>query len=222
MKLKEIKPGMVIHCTSKEQVQYLVSNGLAIENNLNMRLPIWISIQGEKTPCYHGYMPEKSINGITGKEYYQKEGYECVEFSDLIIPEPELSAEEVLLIARELSYDFIHDFLGCCQGYTREHMLMEKATPKQVIDMCKKWKAEHENKEPEIETEWFWQGRIFKVEKDGSYYQIKDGTGFYDTGCEYQESAEEYMNEILKEYCKTHDGEFIAVVERVCRVKAVE
>ena len=30
------------------------------------------------------------------------------------------------------------------------------------------------------------------------------------------------MSDILKEYCKTHDGDFIAVVGRVCRVKAVE
>ena len=92
----------------------------------------------------------------------------------------------------------------------------------EIVDAIKRWKAEHEKKEPEIETEWFWQGRIFKVEKDGSYYQIKDGTGFYDTGCEYQESAEEYMSDILKEYCKTHDGDYIALVNHVCRVKAVE
>ena len=92
----------------------------------------------------------------------------------------------------------------------------------EIVDAIKRWKSEHEKKESEIEIEWFWQGRIFKVEKDGSYYQIKDGTGFYDTGCEYQESAEEYMSDILKEYCKTLDGDLIAVVEHVCRVKAVE
>lgn len=135
------------------------------------------------------------------------------------LAEPELTAEEVLRIMKELPFDFIHDFLGCCQGRTREEMLYKIATPQQVIDMCQQWKAEHEKKEPEVE--WFWQGRIFKVNEDGCYLQIKDGTGFYDTGCEYRESAEEYMNDELKEYCKTHEGNYIAKIEHVCRVKAV-
>ena len=99
-------------------------------------------------------------------------------------------------------------------------MLSEK-TPKEIVNGIAQWKSDHEKKEPEIDTEWFWQGRIFQIYEDGGYYQIKDGAGFYDTGCEYRESAEEYMKDELKEYCKTHDGEFIAVVEHVCRVKAV-
>lgn len=90
---------------------------------------------------------------------------------------------------------------------------------KDVIEVLTQWKSEHGKKEPEIETEWFWQGRIFRIHEDGCYYQIKDGTGFYDTGCEYRESAEEYMKDELKEYCKTHEGEFIATVEHICRVK---
>lgn len=100
--------------------------------------------------------------------------------------------------------------------------LLETYTPKEICDYISDWKDDHEKKEPEIKTEWFWQGRIFKIEKDGGYYQIKGGNGFYDTGCKYRDDAEEYMEDKLKEHCKTNDGEFIAVVEHVCRVKAVE
>ena len=220
MKLKEIKPGMAIHCTSREQVQCLANIGVSDESFTKLDVPIWIHVIGNGI-CW--WMPEVDKNGMKGKDFYEKDGCNCVEFSDLIIPEPELSAEEALLAYDQMCKENyccsdcpIYGILGCECTHEMDGHITE------IVDAIKKWKSDHEKKEPEIETEWFWQGRIFKVEKDGSYYQIKDGTGFYDTGCEYQESAEEYMNEILKEYCKKHDGDFIAVVDRVCRVKAVE
>ena len=220
MKLKEIKQGMAIHCTSRDQVNYLVNIGVSDESFTKLDVPIWIHVMGNGI-CW--WMPEVDKNGMKGKDFYEKDGCNCVEFSDLIIPEPELSAEEALL-----AYDQMCNENYYCNDCPIYEILGRECTHEmdghitEIVDAIKRWKAEHEKKEPEIETEWFWQGRIFKVEKDGSYYQIKDGTGFYDTGCEYQESAEEYMSDILKEYCKTHDGDFIAVVEHVCRVKAVE
>lgn len=128
---------------------------------------------------------------------------------------PELSVEEVLQIMREMPFNFIRDYLECNIGYTRAE-LFEIATNEQILGMCAKWKASQNR---ELEAEWFWQGRIFKIREDGCYYQIKDGTGFYDTGCAYRETAEYYMEDELKEYCKTHDGDYIAVVEHVCRIK---
>ena len=89
-----------------------------------------------------------------------------------------------------------------------------------IIEICQQWKADHEKKEPEVE--WFWQGRIFEVQENGCHCQIKDGIEFYDIGCEYRESAEEYMADKLKEYCKTHEGNYIAVVKHICRVKKNE
>lgn len=88
-----------------------------------------------------------------------------------------------------------------------------------VVEICEQWKADHEKKEPEFE--WVWQGRIYEIHDHdkGNFYQLKDGKGFYDTGCLNEESAEEYMEEVLKDYCKDHKGEFIAVVTHVCRVK---
>ena len=220
MKLKEIKQDMAIHCTSRDQLQCLVNIGVADENLTKYDVPIWIHVFGNGICCW---MPEVDKNGMKGKEFYEKDGCHCVEFSDLIIPEPELSAEEALL-----AYDQMCRENYCCNDCPIYGILGHECTRKmdghigEIVDAIKRWKSDHEKKEPEIETEWFWQGRIFKVEKDGSYYQIKDGNGFYDTGCEYQESAEEYMSDILKEYCKTHDGDFISVVNHVCRVKAVE
>ena len=213
MKLKEIKQGMAIHCNTQneykrldEEVKNLGLGSLPIRFNENQFDSNYIYIITDFDVVWTDRMSREHI-----------------EFSDLIISDAELSAEEVLL-----AYDQMCMENYCCSDCPIYEILGRECTHEmdghitEIVDAIKRWKADHEKKEPEIETEWFWQGRIFKVEKDGSYYQIKDGTGFYDTGCEYQESAEEYMNEILKEYCKTHDGDFIAVVNHVCRVKAVE
>ena len=213
MKLKEIKQGMAIHCNTQNEYKRLDEE----VKNLGLgSLPIRFN---EKQ------FDSNYIYIITNFDvvWTDRMSREHIEFSDLIIPESELSAEEALL-----AYDQMCRENYCCNDCPIYGILGRECTHKmdghitEIMDAIKKWKSDHDKKEPEIETEWFWQGRIFKVEKDGSYYQIKDGTGFYDTGCEYQESAEEYMNEILKEYCKTHDGKFIAVVDHVCRVKAVE
>lgn len=209
MKLKEIKSGMVIHCNNQEEYKRLNEETQRFGFG---KLPFSFSQD-------HVYVIDENIvlwNTTKNRRHY-------VEFSDLVIPDSELTAEEALLY-----YDQMCNEYYCCNDCPIYGILGYECARKmdghigEIVDAIKKWKYEHEKKEPEIETEWFWHGRIFKVEKDGSYYQIKDGTGFYDTGCEYQESAEEYMSDILKEYCKTHDGDFIAVVDRVCRVKAVE
>ena len=217
MKLKEIKNCMAICCTNIEQVRELdkkMKSGKCFEDFLPF--PCYILTDGKK---YYGCVKDK--NFISSKNYNPVP--QIVNFSDLIIQDQDLSAEEALS-----AYDQMCRENYCCSDCPIYGILGRECTHEmdghitEIVDAIKKWKSDHEKKEPEIETEWFWQGRIFKVEKDGSYYQIKDGTGFYDTGCEYQESAEEYMNEILKEYCKTHDGDYIAFVNHVCRVKAVE
>ena len=210
MKLKEIKQGMAIHCNTQneykrldEEVKNLGLGSLPIRFNENQFDSNYIYIITDFDVVWTDRMSREHI-----------------EFSDLIIPESGLSAEEALL-----AYDQMCKENYCCNDCPIYGILGRECTHEmdghitEIVNAIKKWKSDHEKKEPEIETEWFWQGRIFNVEKDGSYYQIKDGNGFYDTGCEYQESAEEYMSDILKEYCKTHDGDFIAVVDHVCRVK---
>lgn len=215
MKLKEIKQGMAIHCNSMDEYNRLDEE---IKKLGFGSLPLRSCMSDRNVRYCLFLIQEYEVLWIQ-----LSEKIEYIEFSDLVITEPELSAEEVLL-----AYDQMCRENYCCSDCPIYGIVGDECTHKmeghisEIVNAIKQWKAEHEKKEPEIDTEWFWQGRIFKVEKDGSYYQIKDGNGFYDTGCEYQESAEEYMSDILKEYCKTHDGDFIAVVDRVCRVKAVE
>lgn len=216
MKLKEIKPGMVIHWKTKDEK-------VALLEELERLGYEWNGTEEKPTEAYdyidmgHAIYVnnDNGYKNITHGHFLEKVTHN---FSDLIIPEPELSAEEVLLIARELSYDFIHDFLGCCQGYTREHMLMEKATPKQVIDMCKKWKADHEKKEPEIETVDIC--RIIEVLPDGKKRCVHEED--IKSDLPFGGDEREKVEKTLKRYCMEHDGEFIAVHEVVSRVKEAE
>ena len=88
---------------------------------------------------------------------------------------------------------------------------------KKVIEICQKWKSDHEKKEPEIETVDVC--RIIKILPDRKMVvheeDIKSELPF--GGDERQK-----VEEILKRYCMEHDGEYIAVHEVVSRVKAVE
>ena len=196
MNLKEINPGMVIRCNNVDEKKLLLEEAESLGYK-------WYGSAGLPTGrneysgmTIHFYDPSIICDYFNITWSDRTEG--VTEFSDLIIPDPELSAEEALL-----AYDQMCKENYCCNdcpiygilGHECAHKMDGHIT--EIVDAIKKWKSEHEKKEPEIDTEWFWQGRIFKVEKDGSYYQIKDGNGFYDTGCEYQESAEVYMSDIL-------------------------
>lgn len=201
MKLKEIKPGMVIHCNSQEEYERL--------NEETQRLGLkGLPTSFSKDIVYAIHEHVVLWNNAKNCNY--------TEFSDLIIPE--MSAEEAFQIATEICdvtkcVDCPMD--GCC-------FKNSGSDKRKVVEAISKWKSDHEKKEPEIETEWFWLGKILENIEGVGYCQTTNGTGLYDTECEYRESAEEYMADKLKEYRKTHDGEFIAVVEHVCIVKEVE
>lgn len=216
MRLKEIKPEMVIHCKTQEEANELCG---AVGASSQWK-EYWETYKDDT--CYQiGYHAMKTFGNS-----HSYSDFKITEFSDLILPE--LTAEEVLNILNEIrncvgrkcnDCPFLENNNGERKNLCTTNYGVILSNPEKLISICQQWKSDHEKKEPEIETEWFWQGRIFKINEDGCYYQIKDGTGFYDTGCEYRESAEEYMADELKEYCKTHKGKFIAVVEHVCRVK---
>lgn len=222
MKLKPIKPGMAIHCTTREQVLHLVENKFVTHHMLNISLPLWFAFD-EKFPSSR-WMPEISNTSRTrGKDYYESTGFECVEFTDLIIQE--LSAEEIVPILTGICRTFVEEECCGCPLNGLEHVANGNECPftfkdySKAVEICTQWKADHEKKEPEIKTEWIWQGIIYRVETGGEYYQLKDNTGFYDTGCESQESAEEFMADKLKAYCKTRNDNYVATVRRIGRVK---
>ena len=195
MKLKEIKPGMVIHWkTGDEKVALLEElERLGYEFYGTYRKPTYACDDGDLGHVIHVY------NDNGWKNIAQSDNLNEVthEFSDLIIPE--MSAEEVLQICSEI----------CNGGPCDECIIGEEncfAEPysdkKKVIEICQKWKSDHEKKEPEIE----WVYRVFGAENNGEK--------FFQT--------EEEAIKRCEELAKSQKSKQYARYERVCRVKAVK
>ena len=195
MKLKQIKPNMAIHCTTKEQVRYLVDNKLAEEWTLEKSLPIWFISSKGTTIC--SCAQEIYNDGITGNEWCESKGYECAEFPDLIIQE--LTAEEAVewLCKHYCDREFNKVFGG---DFTMDE-LHDVMTPDEVVRRITQWKSEREKKYPEIE--WFWKSYVVC----GSDYKEAD------TEQEAMEWCEYYVKEHPEAKC---------TYKHVCRVKAVE
>lgn len=79
---------------------------------------------------------------------------------------------------------------------------------KEVVDILKQYKKDHEKKEIGIELAY-----VVRVIEDTG--KVKR--------CVYEEDVtevkEEAMKRVLKEYCKEHEGKFFTVYEEICRVK---
>ena len=194
MKLKEIKHCMAICCTNIEQVRELdkkMKSGKCFEDFLPF--PCYILTDGKK---YYGCVKDK--NFISSKNYNPVP--QIVNFSDLIIPE--MSAEDALL-----AYDQMCRENYCCNDCPVYGILGRECTHEmdghiaEIVDAIKKWKAEHEKKEPEIE--WFWKSYVV----GGSDYKEADTEQEAMEWCEY--------------YAKEHP-EVECTYKSVCRVKAVE
>lgn len=162
MRFKEIKPGMVIHCNSDDEKKALLEEA----ERLRYR---WYGNAGLSTGRneYSGmtiHFHEPSITcdyfNITWSD--RTEG--VTEFADLIIPDPELSAEEALL-----AYDQMCKEHYCCNdcpiygivGHECALRMDEHIT--EIVDAIKKWKADREKKGPETEKkepeiEWVFKG----------------------------------------------------------------
>ena len=210
MKLKEIKPGMVIHWKTEDEKAALLEEleRLGYEWYRTKRKPTEACNDKDVGHAIFVY----NDNGYKNIAHSNNLREVTHEFSDLIIPE--MSAEEVLQICSEI----------CNGGPCDECIIGEEncfAEPysdkKKVIEICQKWKSDHEKKEPEIETVDVC--RIIKILPDRKMVvheeDIKSELPF--GGDERQK-----VEEILKHYCMEHDGEYIAVHEVVSRVKAVE
>ena len=209
MRLKEIKPGMVIHCKTLEEMEQAIEH-YKIDEDASLIWNYKSSLDDERRDCLQ-FNESGNYTGFCSREYFEGEGYTITEFSDLILPD--LTAEEVL--------DILSEIRNCKDRYCFECPLDSNCgdnggvcvfDKEKILQICQQWKSNHEKKEPEIETVDIC--RIIEIQQDGR------------KRCVHEETIEKpitlEVEETLKRYCMEHEGEFIAVHNVVSRVKAVE
>ena len=208
MKLKEIKPGMVIHCKNDEEKKALYQELCRIGN-------IRTDLYEDSFPNFKNNRFSYLIKDLKNQTWGIAD-CATVEFSDLILPE--LTAEEAIKIFGEICK-------GSCQACPLyavepyeacENLCYEN--PEKIVEILAQWKSDHEKKEPEIETVDIC--RIIEIQPDGKKRCVHE-EDISDGELMYSGDAVENCRYILKNYCKEHDGEFIAGHEVVSRVKKV-
>ena len=213
MRLKEIKPGMAIHCKNNEEKKALLEEAERLGY-------LWAN----GTKPTKAFFPSNTlvfqVNGLKKYISWTGDSEKNTEFSDLILPE--LTAEEVVPILTEICnrYNENEDCEGCpLNGLERIRNRNECPFTfkyyKQVIEICQQWKSDHEKKEPEIETVDIC--RIIEIQPDGRKQCVHEE----DIVSELAFGGDEcdIVHNTLKRYCMEHEGEFIAVHEVVSRIK---
>ena len=214
MRLKEIKPGMVIHCKNDEEKKALLEEAERLGY-------VWI-VNG-KNPTDETTISGSTIHILLKHITWSDTTEGAIEFSDLILPE--MTAEELLNILNEIIHCGVRRCDECPLAENGETLCTDDvggvkiSNPDKLISICQQWKANHEKKEPEIETVDIC--RIIEIQPDGKKRCVHE-EDISDGELMYSGDAVENCRYILKNYCKEHDGEFIAVHEVVSRVKAVE
>lgn len=125
--------------------------------------------------------------------------------------EEELTAEEATKILGEICCEN-KCYNGCPIGKARGKMschFFRRDKPKEVLEILKQWKADHEKKP--IETEFAWYVQIIEVDTHILKHEEKVETDI--------RSMDAQKAEILKKYCSEHDGKYYAISERRCAVK---
>lgn len=228
MKLKEINPGMVIHCKTKEEMECLLEH-LHADVTAD---DIWRKSDSfGRTDCIR-VGSDGLLCRISSIGDYQGFGSEITEFSDLVLPQ--LSAEEVLDIIGDICSRYIN---GECQ-YNGEpcplsgnsecmlNSLHNAGMSREVVTICEEWKAEKEKKEAKMEFEWVKVCKIFWIRDNNMQcVHMEDIIPPAEmpriNGQPLIFSDEIECQNILKKYIKAqNDGQrYIAVKERICRVK---
>ena len=213
MRLKEIKPGMAIHCKNDEEKKALLEEAERLGY-------VWI-VNG-KNPTDETTISGSTIHILLKHITWSDTTEGAIEFSDLILPE--MTAEELLNILNEIIHCGVRRCDECPLAENGETLCTDDvggvkiSNPDKLISICQQWKANHEKKEPEIETVDIC--RIIEIQPDGKKRCVHE-EDISDGELMYSGDAVENCRYILKNYCKEHDGEFIAVHEVVSRVKAV-
>lgn len=211
MRLKEIKPGMAIHCKNDEEKKALLEEaerlGYKWSNTCVPTDSRMVKIAG-MTIHFYGKSECANSKHITWSD--KTKG--VTEFSGLILPD--MTAEEAIKLFGELC-------IGSCQGCPL-HRVDDYENcfsfcfdnPEKAVELLAQWKSNHEKKEPEIETVDIC--RIIEIQPDGRKRCVHEedlASGSTDAEIKIMVEAE------LKRYYMEHDGEFIAVHEVVSRVK---
>ena len=152
MRLKEIKPGMVIHCKTEEERFALINH---IDNQGGFHWRYTGDSPATKDFCLP-YLVVGDDCKIT-QSPTDNVGINVTEFSDLIIPE--LSAKEVLETIGEIcslhhscELDNCPLYLNHKSNLCKNKMLL--AESEKVVEICTKWREEHPKEEKkELETE---------------------------------------------------------------------
>lgn len=163
MRFKEIKPGMVICCHTKQEAEELLRNLDKIG---------YCGVGGGKLTTLTEYYTASECyrldNDLTvrccSREYYATKGYKIIDFSDLA--ESDLTAEEVLeivnCICRENDCDTLCPLYIKCVFHEKGKGNVFEAS--KIISICQKWKEEHEQKEPEVK----WVYRVYGADNQGN------------------------------------------------------
>ena len=218
MRLKEIKPSMVIHCKTEEEaksfIYFLHEKGFSWNGGKNLLENF--HLEYKEMTCYKVYEGNHLTVGSLG--WFNDRNETVTEFSDLIIPE--LSAKEVLEVVRELCVD-----RGCddCIFYHNHCPFSEEyGDLDKVIDICTKWREEHPKEEKkELETEWVYVVRIIKVHDNGKkecVHEVDAHVCSEDVYLPFSENEAATERE-LKDYVANHEGKFFATLEHICRIK---
>ena len=201
MRLKEIQPGMAIHCTNGKEKKALLEEAerLGYRWSGKAKLPTEKAFYSGMTIHFYDKNVFDDYKHITWSDRIKG----VTEFSDLILPD--MTAEELLQVINDICNTYSNYSYDCkkecpfCKGYCKEWMAKH---PKDTIEICAQWKSYHEKKEPEIE----WVYRVFGAENYGEK--------FFQT--------EEEAIKRCEELAKSQKTKQYARYERVCRVKAVE
>lgn len=128
------------------------------------------------------------------------------------LAEDELTAEEATKILGEICCES-RCYNGCPIGKARGKMschFFRRDKPKEVIEILKQWKKDHEEKP--IETERAIMVRVL-VGNDCN------GKCVHEEEVPSGETWERAQERVLKEYCENHEGEYISTICGICRVK---
>lgn len=201
MRLKDIKHGMAIYCTRRDQIAEIRKTGIRglvpIDIEMYMIPPCYVIIHRNYATW------EKDRENV--KKLYPSIKFH--EFYDMILES--LSAEEVLQWLFE--YEDTGRYADCFGINYDMKELKEALAPREIVEKVSRY-VEMCKYCDEPDFEWVDVCRIIKVHDNGKKECVEEIPVL-------KSVSEGFAEWQLKEYCKEHEGDYIAVVERVCRVK---